>query len=506
MGILSKFKENQKKGTTRGFYFGSTEAEGENIEGQSLVNYFEDYLNILPLLREGRFIFLGRKGAGKSAIAKYIKDTSDKETDSYASLIKMQDLELEKLIQNDAFNDFENKELVIFEWLILVQLIKLFIKNDSARYTREYPKLKKFIDKNSGIVNIDKYQIKQIIEDKNFEVSFGPLKHIFEGVFKNHFGTKMEKAPFHQLIPPLREIVEKIVKYEVNRDNEFWLLFDDLDITFQENEIQQKMITELLRISKRYNNEILTGSNSKIVVFLRDDIKRKIESLYPDTGKLFTSYEIIIDWYDHETFKLDENVTNLKSFINRRIEYNFLKNNISYNKDNPWESLIKEDYYEYQNKTSFKYLIDFTFYRPRDLVLFFSKIGHRDYLYPLTPDTFKSLLKKYIQSNIIEIKNELGLNFKQNEINELFDTVFPYIIKHPHLTKQKLCETLDEKCFSEKSNQVFQSLKDYALIAFKSSQGKLFFEHRGEIITDEESDKYFITLPKCIYHYYVDIN
>jgi hypothetical protein len=175
MGIFSKIEKSRKKGTTKGFYFGATEAEGENKDGQTLLNYFEDYLNVLPLIQEGRFIFLGRKGMGKSAIAKYIKDTAHNEDDSFASLVKMHDLELEQLIQSDAFHDFDNKEAVIFEWLILVRLIKLIIKNESAKWINEYSKLKRFIERNSGIVNIDKYQIKEVIRNKDYEVSFEPL-------------------------------------------------------------------------------------------------------------------------------------------------------------------------------------------------------------------------------------------------------------------------------------------------------------------------------------------
>lgn len=73
--------------------------------------------------------------------------------------------------------------------------------------------------------------------------------------------------------------MQTIIKYDVNRDKEFWLMFDDLDITFSESEAKQKMITELLRIAKDYNNDTFQGTHAKILVFLRDDIKRKIEGI-----------------------------------------------------------------------------------------------------------------------------------------------------------------------------------------------------------------------------------
>lgn len=176
MSILDKLQKRQPNSKrTRGFYLGSTEAEGENKIGQqNLINYFDDYLNILHLLNDGRFIFTGRKGSGKSAIAKYFKDTSDNDDkrNSFAEMIRMNDLEIEKLIQADGLNDFPNKESVLFEWIILVRLIKLLVKNTGGRYTNEYGKMRDFISRNSGIVEIDKFQIKEVVEKRNFEVHF----------------------------------------------------------------------------------------------------------------------------------------------------------------------------------------------------------------------------------------------------------------------------------------------------------------------------------------------
>ena len=66
MRLFSKQKV-KKDITTKDFYFGFPEAEGENKKGQSLTDYFEDYLDIISELDKGRFLFIGRKGVGKSA-------------------------------------------------------------------------------------------------------------------------------------------------------------------------------------------------------------------------------------------------------------------------------------------------------------------------------------------------------------------------------------------------------------------------------------------------------
>jgi hypothetical protein len=65
----------------------------------------------------------------------------------------------------------------------------------------------------------------------------------------------------------------------------------------------------------------------------------------------------------------DENTMPLKRMINKRIEINFKKHNLQYEKTDPWSSLIKDNYTAYF-KSSFKYVLDYTFYRPRDIITF----------------------------------------------------------------------------------------------------------------------------------------
>jgi hypothetical protein len=63
MGIFDKItKKNPSiQNSTKGFYFGSSEAEAENITGSGLVDYFEDYLSVIvvnyPLLGNISYFF-----------------------------------------------------------------------------------------------------------------------------------------------------------------------------------------------------------------------------------------------------------------------------------------------------------------------------------------------------------------------------------------------------------------------------------------------------------------
>ena len=111
----------------------------------------------------------------------------------------------------------------------------------------------------------------------------------------------------------MKDILKIIIEYPVNKDLEFWLLFDDLDVNYDiNNEEDNQKIIELLRVAKHYNNEIFKNSNAKILIFVRDDVRDFIISKYNDSAKIFNSYEIVINWYNHNLSLSDENNNPLK--------------------------------------------------------------------------------------------------------------------------------------------------------------------------------------------------
>lgn len=501
MGIFSN-TNSIRRITTKDFYFGAPEAEGENVRGHSLTDYFEDYLDILGELKKGKFIFVGRKGVGKSAIAKFIKDTSDKSDDSFATILRISDLGIEKHIQfEDASKD---SHLLLFEWLILINTVKLIVNNNYGKYTLEYGKLKKFLEKNTGSIEIDKFQVTEKFIKSGGEINFSGLTHAYGGVFKKYFDAKTSKAPFYKLISPLKDILKIIIKYPVNQDLEFWLLFDDLDINYDVNsDIDNQNIIELIRVAKYYNNEIFNKNNAKILIFIRDDVRNFIIPKYSDSAKIFNSYEIIINWYNHNLSLTDENNNPLKKMANRRIEKNFQNHNIAFEGD-AWATLIKNENYgaTHNFKSSFKYILDFTFYRPRDIITFLKTISTENYTYPINPYNLKKIIEKYIKINITEIKSELNLFFNEAEKEKIFRELFPFIANNTRLNYNDVLAKTKEIGFSIDSETVMKILVSYSLLIYQNRQGDLFFSYREDNIESYNIEGLTICLPKCIYHYY----
>jgi Cdc6-like AAA superfamily ATPase len=504
MGILDKIKTETPNKTTKGFYFGHTEAEGENKSGiQNLDNYFEDYLEVLPQIENEKFIFIGRKGSGKSAIAKFINDSCLKTDDSYADIIKFNDIELEKIIQVIPTSDQSNIELLIFEWLILVRLIRLFINNKEAKYILQYKKFKDFIDRNAGFAEIDKYHINEIIEKKKLQISIEVLKHVFGPTIAKYIDTKSTKAPFYQFVNPLKEIILEVINFDIYKDKEFYILFDDLDITFQaDNDEAKEKLLALLRAAKNLNTSIFKGTKTRVLVFLRNDIKKVLEPKDSDTSKMFSSYDISLDWYDHQNFRLNENQVALKRFANKRIGLNFKSNNIPYDEDNPWGNLFQDDDITYGMKSSFKYFIDFTFYRPRDIVLFLSEVGKNSYDYPLSSRCFKVLINKFIQSNVKELKSEFRIHFSEDEITILFGALKQLCNIGNTITKEEALRVFDLKLPGYDCHKILEYMLDYSILILKGQDDRLYFNYRDNNLETVDFDNLNMTLHKSIFKYF----
>jgi hypothetical protein len=415
--------ETPANGTTINFFIGTPEAEGELTlnSKMKLGEIFGDYLKVFPELQTEKFIITGRKGAGKSAIAEYIHFTAGNEANVFCDFIKTRDLDSQKIVQIGKENGLIIEEKLLFEWLILTKLIKLIVTDQSLQSTKEVKDLRQFLEKNSGLIDIKNYEISEIVKSKELNVNIEYFKRAFTTLFKRGINIKEHKAPFYKILPHLNEVVIKLLRDNIKNDNEYFLIFDDLDIGFKENNFHTiETITNLLRVAKDYNIDYFgkSGLSAKVIILLRDDIKRIIVKHNADTAKLFSSYEIPLIWYEQEKFRDDENSLGLKQLINKRIEINFKREKMVYSETDPWATLIKTDI-QY-NGSSFKYVIDHTFFRPRDLILFFKTLPQHAFKIPLKYFDIQKLLNSYVEEQMLELRNELSSVFTPNDITNIF--------------------------------------------------------------------------------------
>lgn len=491
MAFFYKTSSNTKRGTTKGFYFGKPEAEAEfSTQGHTLSEYFEDFLDVKSKISEGRFIISGRKGVGKSAIAQHFKDAAkNPDNDLYTTIISPKDIELNKLIQGLPDVDIS----LFFEWSILTKLIKLLIDANLSDMARHVSDLKKFYNRNVGVVNIANHKVEEM--SLKTEVGIDLFRTKFNGIMaKKIKDTRLKNAPFYDFIPILRDILQEVLAYDIYKECTFLLEFDELDVDFKVRTDSDKIL-KLIRVARDYNTNYFRNTPFKLLIFIRDDIKDYISA--SDKTKLFGSYEYNIKWYDYDTHIRDEKEILLRKFINKRIKTNFENLGLSYNRIDPWSTLFDTKERSDDGKSLFAYILDYTFYRPRDFVNLLSPLDKLEYKYPLNGSAVTTLINRMAQQTMGDIEDELSILYERDYIQSIKHLLRDIALSRPPISYAKIVELFDINGIYIETLDV---LIDYDIIIL-SKEGHFLHKYREQKI-DDDVDTYEFSLHKAIYVYF----
>ena len=486
---------NSYHATTKGFCIGIPEAEAEATTASiKLDTLFVDYLDVLKQLNDEKFIVLGRKGTGKSAIGEHILSIAKNEANIFCDFIKKEDIDIEKIVQIGKEEGVSIERGLLYKWIVLTKFVVLFSENQSLACIKGMNYLSDFIKKSRGFINIKNYEVKEIIHQYGLSVSIEYFKRYLSASGNKNKQYKYEKADFYKLIPDLEKVVIDILK--ADKDNQYILMFDDLDIGLNLNNQESiDTLTELIRTIKYYNNDVFARNvvESKIIVFLRTDIQKHL--IYSaDMPKIFSSYAIELRWYE-DIYKYNEPKLLLRQFINRRISVNFQKKGLVINNNNdPWTSFVDENSF-FGDKTGFKHILDHTFFRPRDLILFFKDIGNLDLCLPISSnDVNNILMDRYAREMITDIKGELSVNYTANEIESIYDALRDsYGIYRKPFKYQTLVSELQNNGLKD-TTKIISDLFDYSLIGNYDENGNVNFKYRespGQMV-ELDTDSSFI--------------
>lgn len=409
------------------------EAEAQSNSEMNLMEVYEDFFDLANKLGTQKYIITGRKGSGKSAFAEFAYLHSKNNANSFIKFIRRGEFNLEEIIQIGKNSGKPIEREALLEWLILTNLLSLIFSKENEP-SKEYRELEQFLKKNSGYINLSENQITSLVEERGFEINIEYFKRFFTGKLGNKLQINQQKAPFYKLLPALKTALISILKKnsEQSNKNSYILFFDDLDLIFnarKSNSSQHIMtlINKVKQLNAEFDREQI---GVKVILLLRDDIQKSIinnfhekDSTIPaDSAKVFNSYSVNINWYQNDA---NDTNLNIRKFINKRISHAFEKAMLTYNESDPWVSLVEEPFKETDttnnNNTSFKYILNHTFFRPRDLILFFTPLGNKEYSYPLNKYDINGLIGLYSRSVIDEIKNELSNFYTKEEIISIFN-------------------------------------------------------------------------------------
>lgn len=474
-------------------FLGAPEAEAEALPNSKLplASVYKDYCELVPSLANEKFIIVGRKGSGKSAFAEYICHLAEDDANLFSRFIRKGQSNIEHIVQIGKTAGHEIERENLYKWLILTNILKLFTDNEAIKNNQYYSELIQFLNKNSGYIDIRNSEIQELVERQGFEISVEYLKRFFSSKLKKNFEIRQTRAPFYKLIPHLRDVLLNALTspQELENKNSYVLFFDDLDISFDANDKESiNNLIALLRVSKEFNNEFFAKNklDSKIVILLRDDISKKLASFSSDTAKIFSSYAVNINWYQDE-YQNNENekILHIRQFLNDRVRYAFEAAALAYNDDDSFLSLVEEPFKGSQetSKSSFKYVLDHTLFRPRDLLLFFKPLATHRYKLPLSKTDVNHLIGLYCEELVNEIKNELSCFYSGEQIAMIF-SAFGEISsccqasQFHSISYENAIQIIEAHCTGVDSKDLLEDMFSRSLIGNSASNRFVYFKHR----------------------------
>jgi len=462
-------------------FFGMSDGKKEALIRPNFQDYYYEYENIVQkALIPSNFLVLGKKGTGKSLLGEYLVKITQP-TEGVSDIISFKEFRFHKIRELKSEDVAPNEYIVIWTWIILIEFAKLTLKNKYLEGDRVFKRLKQFIENgyNSLLLTSLSDNDERLLANVN-------------GKYFCDLQEKEETGKYYNFIDDLERCIEKLLI--INPKYRYLLILDELDDRFVNDEVYKNGIISLIKAAERLNSRFARKSfNSKILILLRTDIFVLINDT--DLNKIKRDSSISIDWgritkFDSPLFdivvkKIRVSIPTLANSTRDQVIKQFFP-----------EHSIKS-YINQEHISTARYLLERTFFRPRDLITYLNIIKNNQ------PDaqffSAKSIQlaeKEYSEYLLDEIRNEIKGHADDNSIDEIFKLL-------KHLTMFYF--SFDEiKAFEEQKRYLHTiGLKDALDLLFKFSiigntwthylSGKRYYSHKARDERAEiDFDKTFV--------------
>jgi hypothetical protein len=273
--------------------FGKARAELEGVSTPELLEKgYLDHQSIIDKIRHGyRFLVLGYKGSGKSAVAEKIRLESFPETNVFAETVFLSDFpfkSFDKIFSGSS--EKESKLPTSWSWLLLLMLMSSYKKDLGAETSNDISFLRSY-DTLSEFGLLPSGNIRQIVlqsSKKTFKIQ---LPKILEYATETCSSQAESDLQFSCLVDHLKDIC-----CNFKSDNLHIVIIDGLDDILTMRKIQYKSLSALLFEVDRLNLLFFRSKTpAKFVLLCRTDLFEKLPG--PNKNKIRQDNAIELDWY-----------------------------------------------------------------------------------------------------------------------------------------------------------------------------------------------------------------
>ncbi|TWA69715.1 MoxR-like ATPase [Azospirillum baldaniorum] len=291
-------------------------------------------------------ILIGNRGCGKSAIFRMF---AQKERKSGAAVVEISPDEysyefLGNVLRKEIEGSWAKQGSYSASWKYVLYVTAM--KEAIVRYNNEksgsYKKIFNFLknsfrgQQNSVIDHLVSY-MKRFEKLKLGVLEFGPTISPLKSLY--------ELEEVQNLLEPLKDVLSK---------NRVTIIIDELDRGWDGSEDAKQFVAGLFQAAIHVNR--LTP-NLRILISLRREIYDNIPQIYDDAQKVRDLVRYV-EWEED----------GLKEMAARRI-HAALEIKESFSKNEAWRLVFAETL-SYRKSNSFKYIVDRTLYRPREIIQF----------------------------------------------------------------------------------------------------------------------------------------
>jgi len=433
--------------------FGGIDADTDAL----LEQCFEDHEAYLETVAHNRFLVLGRKGSGKTAIFRKIIATREHNVFSFGHTFL--DYPWHHHDKQAAIGvPAEERYVHSWRYLILITLGKILLNQDQSQPWSESSfedirRLEKFIIDSYGTRDPDVTQIFSPSKTLRFQSSFEiPL-----GKFA--LSLSAEGIPIEQLPIIIQEVNRNLMNAiinTINPDYNYYVCFDQLDLGFDpKNDNYKNRLVGLILAARDINIRAReAGKKFSTLVFLRDDIYQSLR--FEDKNKVTEAFVARIEWDTNRTDRT------LKDLMQKRFAAV-----LNIPEKDAWSTIFDENEQMPGRQSKYQHMIDRTFLRPRDMIKFCN-------------ETLAAFKKQESRENKDKFANR-DINYARTEysqyfLSELDDEIFKHM---PHY--EAIIEVL-------KLLDSLQFTKDDFVAACKNRSGMLPKEYDPNLLLGELFD------------------
>lgn len=339
--------------------FGSTDAD---YDGYFLADCFQDHDAYKDAINHRRNVIIGRKGSGKTAIFQKLRSIDEPTVFCYGHAFEdypwgHHEMQAEQGVP-------ENQRYIqSWKYLVWLTLGTIILKDDHGALRDEASadairKVESFIVDSYGSSKPDLTQL--FTPDKQIKIK-GGLKAFFGSV--DFERIKISELPRH-----FQEVNKKVgsaVIDALHPEHDYYICFDELDLSFDKSVNYQDKIVGLLLAARQINLAAKRANKRlSVIVFLRDDIYDSLQ--FEDKNKITQVNVSRIQW------KPTGNDLTLQHLMEKRFQKALNRN--GENRPIEWQDIFDETQEMPSRQTKYDHICDRTFWRPRDMIHFCNQV------------------------------------------------------------------------------------------------------------------------------------